>query len=83
MNTEEQLIFETSKWLARAEAEFKKVSPIGKKGEEFSKNIAAYLKDTKYFSEKKDYVRAFEAVVWAWAWLEIGAEEEFLKKNIK
>jgi len=74
MSTEKQLISETEKWLIKAEKEFEKIKPKGKKGEEFAKNISAYLSDTKYFSKKKDYVRAFEAVIWAWAWIEIGKE---------
>ena len=78
MSTEAQLISETEKWLKKAEAEFKTTKPVSKKGEEFAKNIAAYLNDTKYFSEKKDYVRAFEAVIWAWAWIEIGREQKIL-----
>lgn len=83
MSTEEQLIFETGKWLARAEAEFKKVEPCGKKGGEFARNISAYLKDTRHFEAKKDFVRAFEAVVWAWAWIEIGKDVGVLKEIIK
>jgi len=35
------------------------------------KNIDAYLSDSKYFLEKNDLIRAFEAVIWAWAWMEI------------
>ena len=36
-------------------------------------NIRAYTEDCKYFlEEKKDLVLAFEAIIWAWAWLEIG-----------
>lgn len=79
MSTESQLISETEKWLKKAETEFKAIKLSNKKGEEFAKNIAAYLNDTKYFSEKKDYVRAFEAVIWAWAWIEIGKDMEILR----
>jgi len=74
MSTETQLISETAKWHIKAEKEFLKIKPKGKKGEEFAKNISAYLSDTKHFTGKKDYVRAFEAVIWAWAWIEIGKE---------
>ncbi len=74
MSTESALISETGKWQKRAENEFAKIKPKGKKGEEFIKNIAAYLSDVQHFCEKKDYVRAFESVVWAWAWIEIGKE---------
>ena len=81
MSTESRLILETAKWLKKADAEFKNTNPKGKKGTEFAKNIAAYLNDTKYFSEKKDYVRAFEAVIWAWAWIEIGRDVGVLEKQ--
>jgi hypothetical protein len=30
----------------------------------------AYIKDTSHFLEKQDFVRAFEAVIWAWGILE-------------
>ncbi|MGB3943369.1 MAG: DUF357 domain-containing protein, partial [Methanothrix sp.] len=32
------------------------------------------LSDSRHFSEKGDPIRAFEAVIWAWAWIEIGLE---------
>lgn len=38
-------------------------------------NIEAYISDSHYFQfDQKDLVLAFEAIVWAWAWLEIGRE---------
>ena len=43
-------------------------------GEEFAENIAAYINDSKHFIDKMDYVRSFEAIVWAWAWIEIGKD---------
>jgi len=61
---------ETLKWLERAESLFSEVS-----GEEqFIDNISAYISDSKYFLENGDLIRAFEAVIWAWAWMEIGIE---------
>jgi len=38
------------------------------------RNINAYISDSEYFLKKGDLVRAFECVVWAWAWLEIGLD---------
>ncbi|VVB60238.1 Uncharacterised protein [uncultured archaeon] len=49
------------------------------KGEEFIKNIAAYIDDSMHFTQKKDHVRAFEAIIWAWAWIEIGKDIGVLK----
>jgi len=71
---------ETIKWLERIkEKKFK-----AKEGfEEFEKNVRAYISDTEYFLKKGDLIRAFECVVWAWAWLEIGKEYGFLDVDTK
>ncbi len=80
MSVEEELKKETEKWLSRIE----KIKIVGKceKGKEFVENIKAYVKDARYFLEKGDLIRAFECVVWAWAWIEIGKEMELIK-NVK
>lgn len=68
---------ETLKWQKRAEDLFSRVSG----DEHFMENISAYIKDSNHFLEKGDLIRAFEAVVWAWAWMEIGLEIRSLKKK--
>ncbi|AGK61898.1 Uncharacterized protein conserved in archaea [Archaeoglobus sulfaticallidus PM70-1] len=68
MNVEEELRKETEKWKAKIEEKMKNVSG----DEDFLRNIRAYILDSTYFLEKGDLVRAFECIVWAWAWLEIG-----------
>jgi len=70
LRIEDELRSETLKWLERIEDRIKKVEGNSK----FLENIKAYISDSKYFIEKGDLVRAFECVVWAWAWLEIGLE---------
>ncbi len=77
MNTEETLVNETEKWLKRIKEI--KIVEKGDKGKEYNKNIKAYISDTEHFLEKKDFVRAFEAVIWAWAWMEIAENEGFVK----
>ncbi len=72
METEKILKEETDKWLSRLKS--KEVNSLGKKGDMIKENIEAYTEDTEHFLEKEDLVRAFEAVVWAWSWLEIGEE---------
>ncbi|MFB3764196.1 MAG: DUF357 domain-containing protein [Methanotrichaceae archaeon] len=76
-NLETDLRSETLKWLERAGSLFSEIS--GK--EEFIDNISAYISDSKYFLEKGDLIRAFEAVIWAWAWMEIGLEMGVLIKS--
>ncbi|WP_456368826.1 DUF357 domain-containing protein [Geoglobus sp.] len=73
MNVEEELRKETLKWLERIEA-------LKFDGDRrFVENIRAYISDSHYFLDKGDLVRAFECVVWAWAWLEIGRDFGFLE----
>ncbi|MHC1688996.1 MAG: DUF357 domain-containing protein [Methanothrix sp.] len=77
MSLEVNLAAETRKWLVKAEDLFANIS-----GEEhFLENISAYIRDSHYFLENGDLIRAFEAVIWAWAWMEIGLEREILVKN--
>lgn len=68
---------EIDTWFPRAKEAFKKIKST--KDQEFLTNIKAYLDDTDYFLEKKDLIRAFEAVIWTWAWLEIGKRKKILK----
>ncbi len=72
MGVEDELRGETLKWLEKLE----KLNFDGKR--DFVENIRAYISDSKYFLQKNDLIRAFECVVWAWAWFEIGKRLGFL-----
>jgi hypothetical protein len=59
----------------------KKIEPLldkievkGDKGEEMLTNMKAYVSDSKHFLGNKNYLKSFEAIVWAWAILEICEE---------
>jgi len=73
----EDLRAETLKWLDRAEDLFCRLAG----DERFLENISAYLSDSRHFLDKEDLIRAFEAVVWAWAWMEIGLEMGLLREK--
>jgi len=66
---------EIRKWQDKLKPVVKDLTPTDEKSEHYFTNIKAYLSDSEHFIEKGDYVRAFEAVVWAWAWYEIGQNE--------
>ncbi|MEE9323152.1 MAG: DUF357 domain-containing protein [Candidatus Aenigmarchaeota archaeon] len=73
---ESDLRKEIGKWTKRIGKEIKKVKPRDHDKEnehllEKIENINAYIKDSRYFLEKGDLIRSFEAIVWAWAWLQI------------
>jgi uncharacterized protein len=68
---------ETQKWLLKAEDLLRKVC-----GDElFLENVSAYIHDSHYFLDKGDLIRAFESVIWAWAWMEIGLNMKLLKEK--
>jgi len=77
---EEELRSETLKWLKRAQALY---STLSSGDERFLENIKAYISDSRHFLDKGDLIRAFEAVVWAWAWMEIGLEIGLIKDGKK
>lgn len=74
MGTDERLAEEIETWRERLDQALDEARPAGARGERFLENIRAYRSDTDHFEAEGDLVRAFEAIVWAWAWLEIGAE---------
>jgi len=66
----ENLKDEIEKWTHRAKEKRKRIKAV--EGEErFLVNIDAYISDSEHFLRKKDLIRSFEAVIWAWAWIEI------------
>ena len=74
---EADLLSETVKWQGKAQDLYENISGE----EEFMENISAYIQDCQYFLEKDDLIRAFEAIIWAWAWMEIGLQKSILRHN--
>ncbi len=71
-STQQALKKETEKWLAKLEKERSSLRIVSgtKAVRGVIKNMDAYIKDTRHFLEKGDFVRAFEAVIYAWGILE-------------
>ena len=84
LDLEEGLRAETEKWLERAKVALEGVLPSKdcEDGVRFHANITAYISDCRYFLEKGDLIRAFEAVIWAWAWIEIGLDVGVLVRKV-
>jgi hypothetical protein len=51
-----------------------KVQVKDEKGQEMLTNMKAYISDSRHFLGKENYIKSFEAIVWAWAILEICEE---------
>ena len=74
MNTEEQLKEEIKKWMEKLGKAVDQVKVMSPKGVDFLTNIKAYQSDSLHFYNKGDLIRSFEALIWAWAYVEIGKE---------
>ena len=70
----EKLQEETLKMLKKIESMTDKIEVVDDKGEEMLENMKAYIADSKHFLKQKDFIKAFESVVWSWAILEICEE---------
>ncbi|MBN2330678.1 MAG: DUF357 domain-containing protein [Candidatus Aenigmarchaeota archaeon] len=77
---EQRLQKEIEKWSGRMGRKLEVTKAGNPRGEEFLENIRAYAKDSAHFRDEGDLVRSFEAVVWAWAWLEIGLQLNLLRE---
>ncbi|NIM47459.1 MAG: DUF357 domain-containing protein [Candidatus Aenigmarchaeota archaeon] len=75
----EKLKEETLKMLEKIEPLVDRIKITDEKGEEMLTNMKAYIADSKHFLNNKDFIKAFESVVWSWAILEICEELEVLK----
>jgi hypothetical protein len=81
MGTDAILLEETEKWAKKIASELENAEAGSPKGKEMLSNIRAYVSDSAHFAEKEDLVRAFEAIIWAWAWLEIGISLQYITKE--
>lgn len=64
--TQEKLEQETKKWLERLNDRIEDRD----ESVEQMENVLAYRDDTRHFLEEEDYIRAWEAVIYAWGILE-------------
>jgi len=68
-------------WLTKLKKKLEKTKPIGKKNEEFLKNIHAYIIDTEHFLKQGDYVKSWELISFAWGLFEAGEELVKIKEE--
>ena len=71
MTIEQNLINETQKWLHKIQEKRKHMVLLDESKKDLIVNMDAYISDSRHFTEKKMYIEAFEAVVWAWSILEL------------
>jgi uncharacterized protein len=79
--TRKNLIKETKKWLEKIKKERENIALKDSMHTDFLENIDAYISDSEFFLENGDLIEAFEAVIWSWAYLEIGKDMKILENK--
>ena len=66
-----EMLAEIEQMTEKIEPLVKRIKVDDEKGQEMLTNMKAYIKDSKHFLEKGNLLKSYEAIVWAWAILEI------------
>jgi hypothetical protein len=74
---------EIEKMIVKIEPLVDRIRVEDDKGEEMLTNMKAYISDSKHFLKAGNEVKSFEAIIWAWAILEICEELEVFKVDRK
>ncbi len=78
MSVEAELTGEVKKWSKKLDGALSNTRALDDRGAGMLENIKAYREDSKHFFKRKDLVKSFECLVWAWAILELGKEQGHL-----
>ncbi len=79
MTLESELTKEIKKWTAKLDNALSTTNAIDERGRKMLSNTKAYRRDSEHFLKKRDLVKSFECLIWAWALLELGKEFGHLK----
>ncbi|MCS7134923.1 MAG: DUF357 domain-containing protein [Candidatus Aenigmarchaeota archaeon] len=71
---------EIEKWLEKLEEKISKIKMKDETKQQFLDNLKAYVNDCVYWLEKGDYVKAWEAISFAWGLYEAGEYFEVFEK---
>ena len=80
-SVEEELKAQIKKWTEKIAAERKKIILADGEKESLLDNMDAYISDSRHFCSKKDYIRSFECLVYAWGILETLKELGIITKK--
>jgi hypothetical protein len=62
---------EIEELIRKIEPLVKRVELDDERAREMFENMEAYIEDSKYFLKNGNFVKSFEAIVWAWSILEL------------
>jgi len=78
-STQKNLKSETEKWLEKIEEKARNIKLIDNRGLWAVENIKAYVSDCKHFYKKEDFLRSFEAVVYAYGIYETALHSKIIE----
>lgn len=76
-----EMLEEIRAMIQKIEPLVEKVEVKDGKGREMLTNMKAYIEDSKHFLEIGNELKSYEAIVWAWAILEICEDLEVFRVN--
>lgn len=76
---EDRLREEILEMTQKIEPLIEKTEIVDNRGIEVFTNMRAYISDSKHFLKAGNLIKSFEAILWAWAILELGQELEIFK----
>jgi hypothetical protein len=76
---ESELTEEIKKWTAKLDNALSTTGATDERGRKMFSNIRAYREDSEHFLKRRDPVKSFECLIWAWALLEVGKELKHLE----
>jgi len=76
-NIKIELKFETEKWLKRIKERMDHIELLDENRADLIKNASAYISDSEYFLKQGQLIMAFEAIIWSWAYLDIGLRQNW------
>lgn len=77
----DELLDEIEKWMEKLDDRIPKLEPAEPEGERLMANVKSYRSDSEHFLEEDELIESYEALIWAWAFLEIGEDLGHLKSS--
>ncbi len=76
---EDRLREEILEMTQKIEPLVERVEVVDNRGIEIFTNMKSYIADSQHFLKAGNLIKSFEAILWAWAILELGEELEIFK----
>lgn len=70
----DELKEEIERWTEKLDGKLPGLEPIDDPGKKILRNAKAYREDSGHFLDRGELIESYEALIWAWAFVEIGED---------